>query len=375
MTLRSFIQLTLSFLICSSFVLAQMPCNADYKCNATQVCKYNQAICANAVGYPTTEFYPFGTGDFDFTNLMETDDSGVKFTFGVDLKFFDVIYDTIYFTTNGIACFTSYFPTGLSYTLLDNSSPLPMIAAFWADVDSTTFVPNESNKIWFGATADPTIVNRATEEVRTLYPRTGLGDGSESTFTADFVMSCTWWRVAKYATTPSVDPLNTFQLVIVWNSQQTYIMYHYAQLRWVLSSGRFARAGLKHFDLETSETGSAAELLFSGTRGIGSIARYSNVNVTGKFIVRADTAFDFSQIVGVDTMPPAQEEDPTPSEQEVPISSPKSLTPASNINPDTIVTVPFVALSPQVYGSEASSSTSAVIGLVMCLLLLNIMYL
>jgi uncharacterized protein with GYD domain len=42
--------------------------------------------CANAVGYPTTEFYPFGTGDFDFTNLMETDDSGVKFTFGVDLK-------------------------------------------------------------------------------------------------------------------------------------------------------------------------------------------------------------------------------------------------------------------------------------------------
>lgn len=97
------------------------------------------------------------------------------------------------------------------------------------DVDATTNVPNESNKIWFGATADATIVNRATEEVRTLYPRTGLGDGSEATFTAEFVMSCTWWRVAKYAKTPSVDPLNTFQIVIAWNSQQTYVMYHYAR--------------------------------------------------------------------------------------------------------------------------------------------------
>lgn len=90
-------------------------------------------------------------------------------------------------------------------------------------------MPNESNQIWFGATSDPTIVSRATEEVRTLYPRTGLGDGSESTFTAEYVMACTWWRVTRYAATPKLDPLNTFQLVIVWNAQQTYVMYHYAR--------------------------------------------------------------------------------------------------------------------------------------------------
>ncbi len=149
----------------------------------------------------------------------------------------------------------------------------------------------------------------------------------------------------------------------------------FAELRWVLASGSYARAGLKHFDINTGETGSAAEFIFSGTRGIGSIARYSNVNVTGKFIVRADTAFSFNQIVGVDMMPPAQVEPATPSEQQTPVSSPKPLTPATNTNPDSVISVPFVTLSPNVYGSGASSLTVAVVGSMIWLLLLNIMYL
>lgn len=142
-----------------------------------------------------------------------------------------------------------------------------------------------------------------------------------------------------------------------------------------MSSGKFARAGLKHFDEETGETGSAAELLFSGTRGIGSIARYSNVNVTGKFIVRADTAFSFREIVGVDTMPPGEDEVSTPSEPAAPSSSSEPVAPSSDTNPDSVLKVPFVSLGPRVYGSEASSSLSAVGGLVLGLLMLNIMYL
>lgn len=99
------------------------------------------------------------------------------------------------------------------------------------DVDPTILVPNDSNMIWLGITTNPAIVNRATQEIHTLYPLTGLGDGSESTFTAQYVMSCTWWRVAKYATRP--DLLNTFQLVIAWNAQQTYVMFHYARKNYI----------------------------------------------------------------------------------------------------------------------------------------------
>ena len=85
---------------------------------------------------------------------------------------------------NGIISFGSRYNvrTPLAFPLYGNQ----IIAPYWADVDS-----RESGQVFYRQTTDPSLLARATSEIRAAFPES-------RNFTIQNLLIATWYRVGYY---------------------------------------------------------------------------------------------------------------------------------------------------------------------------------
>ena len=84
---------------------------------------------------------------------------------------------------NGFISFASHYPTPLSFPMIGNNM---IIAPYWADVDTTG-----TGDIYYRQTTDPSLLARATNEIRAAFPRS-LNN------TISNLLIATWDRVRYY---------------------------------------------------------------------------------------------------------------------------------------------------------------------------------
>lgn len=226
------------------------------------------ALCA--VAAPAPAFAGAVVGGFDATAFPPTDDGFQgPAELGFDAYFFGGLYSSTYVSSNGYVTFgagsADYTPTGLGAAY----GGLPIIAAFFADVD--TQGAGDSN-IAYGQ---------------------GLFDGRNA-------FGATWPGVGYY--NDSTDKLNTFQLLLVDRSDtgdgNFDIVFNYDSIQW--ESGDVESPGDNGFGGNTAAVGYNAGTgnqpgtyyEFAGSQtpgafldgGSNSLAANSNVGVAGRYI-------------------------------------------------------------------------------------------
>lgn len=137
------------------------------------------------------------------TGLLGTDQS---------LPFFALRHTGTYINNNGLLSFlaqvTDYSPTSFLSTT-------PIIAPFWADVDTR---PANGGQVWYRTTTNGLQLDAISSEIRTGYP------GADA-FNATFAQIVTWDRVGYYQ--QRTDKLNTFQATVVSDGILSYAIFKY----------------------------------------------------------------------------------------------------------------------------------------------------
>lgn len=217
-------------------------------------------------GYYTT-LYGYGTaaGDvalprsddgFQLDSLVGKGPGGSSLV----LPFYSTSYDSLYVNNNGaisfgagVSAFTPQaFPTSVG---------VPMLAPFWADVDTR---PADGGYVWYRTEQDAATLADISATIRSSF----LGTID---FNATYAEIVTWDRVGSYSM--HTDFVNTFQAVVASDGVQTYTMflYPYQSIWWAVgdaSGGVYPQVGFDagdrvHFYNATgSRTNSVYDLWF-----------------------------------------------------------------------------------------------------------------
>lgn len=206
---------------------------------------------------------PVASG-FNATALPAGDDNYAPASLGsLSLNFFGTTYTSLYVNNNGSVSFGNGLDTYVPFGLTGNTS-VPIIAAFFADVDTT-------------------VRNGAAGTV-------GYGTG---TYAGHATFGVTWTNVQHYQSGSDPTKTNTFQILLTDRSDVAAgdfdIYFNYDKVQWDLgtaSDGVYARVG---FSNGTGDTGSYYELAGSGTHtlidgGANALTTHSNDGVTGQYL-------------------------------------------------------------------------------------------
>ncbi|XP_068098033.1 uncharacterized protein [Hyperolius riggenbachi] len=216
--------------------------------------------------------YPYGSSIDSLSPKI--DDGGTELIrLSRVIPLFGTAYSSLYVNNNGLLSFQSpigqYVPQALPVAFGN-----PFLAIFWADVDN-----RYQGDIYYRESTDPDLLYRATSDVR-LYFR-------DPHFLAQWVFVATWHRVGYYAS--NTDKLNTFQVVLSTDGNQTFLLYNYEDIQWpsldangYIVYGPVALAGLN----SGNDTGYYA-IPESLSPAIANISSTSNVNVTGRWVFKA----------------------------------------------------------------------------------------
>ena len=165
---------------------------------------------------PLSAFIPFGQAAGD-TRLQANDDgSSQTISLHVPFPFFGVPQPTLFVNNNGHITFTSPLS---DFTPFVFPSGNKIIAPYFADVD-TTGSPDVAgdglNDVYF---------SERTNQTDLIVISTIVNQAFGGAFTATSAFVATWDHVGYFSS--HVDKLNTFQVVLTTDGEQSFVIFHY----------------------------------------------------------------------------------------------------------------------------------------------------
>ena len=165
---------------------------------------------------PLSAFIPFGQAVGD-TRLQANDDgSSLPINLRVPFHFFGVPQQTLFVNNNGNITFQSSLS---NFTPFAFPSGNQIIAPYFADVD-TTGSPDVS-----GDGLDDVYFSERTNQTDLGVISTIVNQAFGGGFTATSAFVATWDHVGYFAS--HVDKLNTFQVVLTTDGEQSFVIFHY----------------------------------------------------------------------------------------------------------------------------------------------------
>ncbi|XP_039956515.1 nidogen [Bactrocera tryoni] len=146
--------------------------------------------------------------------LNDGDSEFVALDLDKPINFYSEKYDKLFINTNGILTFNIEFPE-----YINQPFPLeyPSIAPFYANVDTTLAYNITSISVF--ESKDPYQLQKATNLVNYAYPE-------KAQFVADKLIVATWKNVGHFSA--KNDKLNTFQVALIANEEETFVHFIYA---------------------------------------------------------------------------------------------------------------------------------------------------
>ena len=240
---------------------------------------------------PLNAFIPFGQAAGD-TRLQANDDgSSLPITLRVSFPFFGVPQQTLFVNNNGNITFTSSLP---DFTPFVFPSGNKINAPYFADVD-TTGSPDVA-----GDGRDDVYFSERTSQTDLIVISTIVNQAFGGAFAATSAFVATWDRVGYFSS--HVDKLNTFQVVLTTDGEQSFVIFHYLDngMQWEAGD---ADGGVGGF-IPIGGTGTSAAAGFdagdnvnfstvtgSFMPGISAILHNgSNISVPGQWVFQVDTS-------------------------------------------------------------------------------------
>ena len=216
------------------------------------------------------EFYPFRTHD---KRILGTDDgASMKIPLDPPLRYYGKSYNVCRVVNNGAVSFGS---PPLAYRT--DSFPLKrfvMIAPFYGDVDTR----NGGETIYTEpVSTDTAVLERVKKDIEDVFC------GDFDNFSPKYVVIATWYRVGYF--NQKNDKVNTFQCVITTDGVQSFAIFLYNEIQWVLEYDPPYPAKVGFSDGISNKS---YELPGSGTPEIINITKRSNVGRPGVWMYRID---------------------------------------------------------------------------------------
>ena len=219
-------------------------------------------------------FLPYGVeaGDSSVNKTLDDGSSSVLIL-PFPIRFFDTLKSTLYVNTNGHISFDDpldfYDPR--PFPIPD----LPLIAPYWADVDTT---PPDGGQIWYRISTNNCLITDLIESIVS-------SQLTLSSFTPEYMVIVTWDHVGYYE--ERTDKTNTFQCILAADNVTSYVIYQYAddEIQWTTDSlGRNAAlVGYNAGDCIRYKT-----VRESMTTEIINITKTSNVGIPGVYVFKVD---------------------------------------------------------------------------------------
>ena len=160
----------------------------------------------------TFGFYPFGTSDGD-TRLLNVDNylsDAIRLT--VPFNFFNRYYTSLYISTNGYISFIDNYNENIPEQFPIQN--IPMIAAFWDDIDTS-----KGGNIYYKQITSTSTLTLISNDI------------NQSSFRASWAFIATWDRVAAFYS-EFIGLRNSFQLILATDGKLFFIIFKYGEISW-----------------------------------------------------------------------------------------------------------------------------------------------
>ncbi|XP_033127113.1 sushi domain-containing protein 2-like [Anneissia japonica] len=251
------------------------------------ICPFPSPIPGNVSSYDACAnrlLFPYGLDFNDEVVPTNDDDSSGIINLKTFFPYYDTFYESLYVNTNGVISFegvvNDYTPD--PFPLMDT---WPMIAPFWADVDTTNG----------GAIYYREMVRKDDEKLAQSIDRIIRGnDVTQANFELIWMFVATWDQVAFYVLDqprPMIN--NTFQALLVTDGRSSFTIFNYAHIHWTTGhAGGSSIAGdpdgLGGIEAQVGyNVGDGVRyytVMGSRTEDIVDIEEKSNVGVPGRYI-------------------------------------------------------------------------------------------
>ena len=232
-------------------------------------------------GIPLDDFFPYGLEAGDSSVNKTLDGSSSVLILPFPFRFFDTLYSTLYVNNNGHISFDD--PLDLYIPRPFPIPDLPLIAPYWADVDTT---PPDGGQVWYRISTDKSLI---TDLIGSVMNSSQL---TLSSFTPEYLVIVTWDHVGYYE--ERTDKTNTFQCILAADNAASYVIYQYAddEIQWTTSSssggtdglgGNAALVGYNAGDCIRYKT-----VRESMTTEIINITKTSNIGIPGVYVFKVD---------------------------------------------------------------------------------------
>ncbi|XP_068146256.1 nidogen [Drosophila tropicalis] len=222
----------------------------------------------------SNEFYEFiegRSGSIQFLAKGDSEQSLLQLEHPI--SFYGEKYEQLYINTNGILTFNVEFSE-----YLNQPFPLeyPSIAAFYSNVDTTN--SDDSTDISLFVTTDEASLDKAQQLVRYAY-------SEQAEFEAKQLIVATWRNVGYFDS--KTDKLNTFQVALIANDEQTFVHFIYPDggLNWL--QGEAGVQGLPDIRAQAgfvAEDGRHYNLNGSGSENARFLSESTNLGVPGVWL-------------------------------------------------------------------------------------------
>jgi hypothetical protein len=240
---------------------------------------------------PLSAFIPFGQAVGDMRLQANDDSSSSPINLRVPFHFFGVPQQTLFVNNNGNITFNSSL---FDFTPFAFPSVNQIIAPYFADVD-TTGPPDVS-----GDSLDDVYFSERTNQTDLGVISTIVNKAFGAGFTATSAFVATWDHVGYFAS--HIDKLNTFQVVLTTDGEQSFVIFHYLDngMQWeagdadggvggfspIGGTGTSATAGFDAGDNVNFSTVTGS--LMPGISAI--LHNGSNISVPGQWVFQVDTS-------------------------------------------------------------------------------------
>ncbi|XP_044255979.1 nidogen [Tribolium madens] len=205
---------------------------------------------------------------------QENDVSSPEIKLKVPVVFYGTKFNSIFVNSNGFVSFQTEIP---NFFNIEFPLDYPLIAPFYTNVDTRS-----TGTISYYETGDPSLIRRATENVREYF-------SDQENFQAKSLFIVTWFRVGYF--NRGSDKTNTYQLVIITDGAKSFVelLYPKEGIQWIQGTGD--ESGLPDARAQAgfiSAEGKMYTLPGSGTEQVRNLEVWSNIDLPGQFIYRVD---------------------------------------------------------------------------------------
>ncbi|ALC40596.1 Ndg [Drosophila busckii] len=219
------------------------------------------------------ELYEFVEGTGSLQYLAKGDSEQALLQLEQPVNFYGEKYEQIYINTNGILTFNVEFPE-----YLNQPFPLeyPSVAAFYSNVDTSN--SNDDSSISLFVTRDAATLEKAQQLVRYAY-------ADQTEFVAQQLIVASWRNVGYFNS--KTDKLNTFQVALIADAQQTFVQFIYPDggLNWLQGeAGEFGLPDIRAQAGFVAEDGRYYNLNGSGSENARFLSESTNLGVPGVWL-------------------------------------------------------------------------------------------